>query len=323
MPPVIIAGAIAAAGAVTGAVISANAAENNTNSQINAANAQQAAEFAERRRIEAIATEYAKKSPEEMMAFASMLKTKEAALKQNEMLIARQNSILENLDPTIKESGKQLLQLLQGQSSKYLDPVMKNRELQRAKFEANLARTLGSGWRTTSAGIEAATKFDAQTADTINNIQAQALNQIGSLYGQGIQLNNQLTGSIQDLQKTNIGMDQAILSNEDAIKKRLIGAVQGSAQVAPINFGSTFEASKSVGQAGMGIGGALMNVGAQIGGQAIGSALSPKSDLSFLNNSQTPSYDPSSSIVGGSTGNGGGGNYSLGVDYSPLNLNWG
>lgn len=287
MPPLIIAAGITAAGALGGGAMSiigannaAGAADRNTQATIGAAKERQEREIAERQRIETAALGFAQKSPEEIQAFSSLLKSKEFTLSENKRLIDSQMQMLAKFDPAIQEAGDQMLKLLKGESSRYLAPVTQQREIQRAKLEGNLARTMGAGWRTSSAGIEAITRFDQQTFEATSSIQANALNQVASLYSGGVNLKNATIGSVQDLFKTNIGVDQAVLASEDAVKRRQIAAQTGAAQVAPINFGAVQDASKTVGQgdairgnALSGLGNSIAGVGASIGGQLFGNEL--------------------------------------------------
>src|SRR5690606_36516284 len=109
------------------------------------------------------------------------LQQEESVLKNQEMQIARQNQLLEAVDPALKEAGSQALQLLQGKEAAALNPIRQQRERDRKKLEENLARRLGSGFRTSSAGIEALSRFDQSTSEMLFNAQNTTMNQLLSL----------------------------------------------------------------------------------------------------------------------------------------------
>jgi hypothetical protein len=263
---------VGAASAIGGAVISSNAASNASAAQVALGYETLNKQIAEREKVRDMSLSYAKISPAEMEAFGSMLRTRTLALQKNEQLIAEQSKVLESIDPSIREAGKQLYETLQGKSAAMLAPLERQRSLQKAKLESNLARTMGPGWRASSAGIEAMTKFDLATVDAMSQVQFQALGQLGNVLSGGVGLRNNTIGTMQGLFQSNIGMDQSILTNQDVVSKRMLNAVQGSSQVSPVDYSGVLDASKTIGQAGIGLGGAMMNVGANMLGKQMDQA---------------------------------------------------
>lgn len=217
----------------------------------------------ERDMIRSRAREAARKSPTEIAAMNSMLRQKEQILATNEANIKRLTASLDTIDPIVKEAGTQVYDLLKGKEAAALAPVIQLRDRQRIKLENELARKLGSGWRTTSAGLEAMTKFDEQTFQAVNVAQTQALNQLAGLTSGGAQLQSGLASTIDGLRRSGVAVDQAILAAEGGIKNREVAAVTGAQQA--INQMQPSMVQQLAG-AGFGMGTNLM-------GQAMGSMM--------------------------------------------------
>lgn len=301
MPPLIIAAGVAAAGAIGGGVIglvgankAADAARDAGNAQLTAAREEiaaakerQANEIAERQRIQKMAMDAAVKSPTEIAAISRIIQTRDTAYAQQKADLDKQTALLDAADPAVKEAGSQLYDLMKGQSTKMLDPVLKNREIARQKLEGSLARTLGSGFRTTSAGIAALTQFDLGTDTLVSQTQQQAVEQAQKVYSGGIQLRNQSQSAATEMYKGITSMDSAAAQIEANAKNREVNAVIGATQSTPVNFGAIQDATKDAagaagapyagdimgGQAISNFGGAIMNIGSNLGGQVVGTGL--------------------------------------------------
>lgn len=102
----------------------------------------------------------------------------EAALKQQEQTVAREQKLIEAVDPAIMEAGAQAYQLLKGQEASTLGPIQRQRARQRDQLRETLRRQLGPGFETSSAGIEAMSRFDTQTSDVMANAQQNAVGQL-------------------------------------------------------------------------------------------------------------------------------------------------
>lgn len=106
------------------------------------------------------------------------IQTLEAATKNQEITIARERKIMDAIDPAIMEAGKQAHQMLLGQESAMLDPIRRQRARQKQGMEETLRRQLGPGYQTSSAGIEALSRFDAETSDHLAGAQQNAVNSL-------------------------------------------------------------------------------------------------------------------------------------------------
>lgn len=195
----IIAGA--AAGSIGGAIIQSQAAKKIARSQLEA----------EQARIAKI-EELGKMTPWELANF-------EKQQVQIEKGIARQEKLLAAADPVLLESGRQALQMLQGGESAAAAPVMQARARQRQQLESQLRNRLGSGYATSSSGIEALTRFDQETQTLNSQIMSQLMNYSAGAYGaagagfQGAQQFGQLAQGLGRIQERQIsGITQAPLA---------------------------------------------------------------------------------------------------------------
>lgn len=98
--------------------------------------------------------------------------------------LARQEQLVSQIDPTILEASQQALKLLRGEQSKSLEPIQNQRSMQRQKLLNQLREQLGPGAETSTAGIQALTRFDAETNNLMSGQQQSALQLLGQTAGQ-------------------------------------------------------------------------------------------------------------------------------------------
>lgn len=115
------------------------------------------------------AEELALPSPRELQAL-------EGSLRAQEITIAREQKLIEAVDPAIMEAGKQAYDMLQGKEAETLAPIRRQRERQKQQLRETLRRQLGPGFETSSAGIEAMSRFETETADLMAQTQQRAIN---------------------------------------------------------------------------------------------------------------------------------------------------
>lgn len=161
---------IGGAAAIGGAIGEASAAGDEAEAAAKMAQARQqrADEIARRQQETALRERAEARAAAEPTA--QELATVQQQLDVGARAIQRQEQLLDAVDPALKEAGKQALALLQGQEAATLGPLNRQRQRQRAMLENRLREQLGSGYETSSAGIEALTRFDEETA----NVSAQA-----------------------------------------------------------------------------------------------------------------------------------------------------
>lgn len=95
--------------------------------------------------------------------------------------LGRQEQLISQIDPTIIEASQQALRLLRGESSSALAPAQNQRNQQRQQLLNTLREQLGPGAETSTAGIQALTRFDSETNNLLAGQQQSALQGLGGL----------------------------------------------------------------------------------------------------------------------------------------------
>lgn len=156
-----------------GSLFGGNAADNLASSAGAAANAQ----------LRNAQQNYANVSRIGGAASVAALASQDKAVQAQERSLARSEEMLKNIDPTILEASQQALRLLRGESSSTLAPIQKQRDLQRQKLLSSLREQLGPGAETSTAGIQALTRFDSETNSLLAGQQQNALQSLGQTFG--------------------------------------------------------------------------------------------------------------------------------------------
>lgn len=141
------------------------------------------------------------------------------ALQMQEKELGRQEQMIASIDPAIIEASQQALKLMRGEQSSTLQPLTQQRNMQRQKLLNQLREQLGPGAETSTAGIQALNRFDAETSNVFSNAQQQALQNLGGTaaqfsslrpqYGQGVQSFGNLA-----INRSGIARDQAQTLNQ-------------------------------------------------------------------------------------------------------------
>lgn len=126
-------------------------------------------------------------------------------IKNQERNLSRQEQLISQLDPTIIEASQQALRLLRGESSSTLAPIQAQRDQQRQKLLNSLRQQLGPGAESSTAGIQALTRFDAETNQLMSSQQQNALQGLGSLSAQFTSQRPDLYREINGLSQFNQG----------------------------------------------------------------------------------------------------------------------
>lgn len=102
------------------------------------------------------------------------------AISLNSQDIARRQKLIDSADPALLEVGKQTLAMLQGKEAAGTTGYNSQRARQKAQLQNTLAKQLGPDYANSSAGIQALSAFDSETA---NNAGVQQQNAINSYLG--------------------------------------------------------------------------------------------------------------------------------------------
>lgn len=239
---------------------------------------------------------YGAATPQELASVSQILSDKTSALTASMTSIGQQQQQLDAMDPTIKASGQDLLDLLNGKASAMLAPVQAQQAKARQSLVDNLSATMGPGYASTSAGAAALLNFDQSAAVTNSQIQQTALSQAGSLYSglQGTQANEQasVTSGTQNAENSALLADQSVLQENQLVTNRTLSGIEG-AYGNPVNFQGAAQAQGNVAaasglpyQGAITMGGAVAGAGSTIAGA--GSTLGTIGALgNYLNNSNT------------------------------------
>jgi len=163
------AGAIAVGGAIqyTGARKAAKAAQKSARAKAAEAYRQRTETMAYAKENQAN-TLSAMNSIEELNAFGQSLGYAQKQADQDQRLI-------DSIDPALMDASKQVLGLLKGDTSGVGNIVNNQRAMQRQKLLSSLREQLGPGAETSTAGIQALTRFDSESASLSASTQGQSL----------------------------------------------------------------------------------------------------------------------------------------------------
>lgn len=213
------------------------------------------------------------------------------ALSKQEASVQRQETLAQSLSPALVSAGKQMNDLLQGQSAPVLQNLQNQRGLQRQQVIDQLKTQIGPGAETSTAGQQALQKFDADTANMMSGAQQSYLSQLqgvvqsGNSIESGISQGSGMQASIQ-------GMDPQTRAN--TLKANIIqGGTQQSqgAQQAMINAaGGQYAGQQAQGKMLQGL------------GQNIASAAGAYYGQKSLNKTPATTPNPSGSGSGGTLG---------------------
>lgn len=137
----------------------------------------------------------------------------------NERDISRKESLLASADPALIEAGKQALGLLKGENIQSLEPLRQQREQQKEVLKSQLRNQLGEGYETSTAGIQALSRFDQATSQTMFDATNQRL---GTLLG--VAQNTEQYGNLSP----NMQTMSSLLQSQNAIRTRQTNAALGS-----------------------------------------------------------------------------------------------
>lgn len=140
--------------------------------------------------------------------------------------LQRQQTLLEQLDPVIMEASQQALKLLRGEQSSTLAPVQDQRNLQRQKLLNQLREQLGPGAETSTAGIQALTRFDSETNNLLSGQQQQALGNLGNISAQFTSQRPDMYREIAGLSGLNQGK-YSLAANQSNFDLQRVSALSG------------------------------------------------------------------------------------------------
>lgn len=279
----VIGGTAAVAGGVMafkGAQSAANATDRAAQTQLSVAQQQ----LNDQKAARTTALSLAQPTAQELAAVDRLVTQNQAQLAQSISEVQKGLSIIDSIDPAIKEAGNQAYDLLKGKQAQLLAPVQAQRSRQRQELEGQLASRLGAGFRTSSAGIEALNKFDTATNEALSQTQQQSLLTLGNFFSGASASRNATQNSVLDVQRTQQAGDQIALNALGNIQNRQVAAWNGAAPTASqaviAAAGNSYAGQVAQGQNVANLGSAIGNLGAQ----AVGYGVSQSQATTQFNN---------------------------------------
>ena len=192
------------------------------------------------------------------------LRAQGQALAQQSQNLSRQEQLISQIDPTIIEASQQALKLLRGEQSSTLAPLQAQRNTQREKLLNSLREQLGPGAETSTAGIQALNRFDAETANVLGAGQQNALQQLGQTAGQFNSVRPDMLREISGFGALNQQRYQIGQNSADA-RFKWAQALQPGMQGLANSAGAQYVGQPMIGQGNQAFGNQLIGAGAQIG----------------------------------------------------------
>jgi hypothetical protein len=183
-------------------------------------------------------------------------------IKNQEKNLSRQEQLISQLDPTIIEASQQALRLLKGEQASSMGPLKQQRDMQRQKLLASLRAQLGPGAETSTAGIQALTRFDMETGQLMSGAQQQMLGTLGNVSSQFTSQRPDMLREISGLS----GFGQAQTDLQFRRAAALSNARQGLQQTA----GAQHIGGMMAGQQQQAMGNQLVNLAGTVGGSFLG-----------------------------------------------------
>lgn len=277
----IVSGSVAAAG--VGAEIYGGIQASNAASRAAKAQQQQAAASAR----------YMQQQKEQaagMAANPAAIAAHQSAIASQSANVARQNNLVQSLDPNIIEAGKQTSALLQGKSAPVLAELQNQRAVQKQQMMSQLTQQMGPGAATSTAGQQAMQKFDLDTANMMNQAQQSYLDKVTNISMGGAKTLGESLTSVNDaLSSMSVNSPEAHAAN---IMAGFAGA-EGTAQAAKVNAaGGQFKGQQLMGQMIGQVGGQLAQGAAFAAGNEASKATAPGTTTTPGTTTPTPGAAP-------------------------------
>lgn len=135
--------------------------------------------------------------------------------------------LLSSTQPALQAAGQQAYALLMGQDAPTLKPLQNQQALQRTQLENQLRDKLGSGFATTSAGMEALSQFDMNSQ--MATAQAQQ-SYLGTMLNTTLAANPNMVALTNSINSTGAGLSAQAINSSNATTQMKLNAITGTAQ---------------------------------------------------------------------------------------------
>lgn len=230
--------AVSAGGAIAGAIQQGNAQDENerlAREQMaqNDRLAQQQLE--ESRAIRAQALQYAQATPQELQQMQVMSQQAQSTYAQQMSALEQDRQVLSSVDPAIQAAGQETLKLIQGEESRLLAPLQRQRAQQREQLKSQLRQQLGPGYETSQAGFMALNQFDTQTGDLTVQAQQSTINSMLGLTSQALASRTNLSGRYGEAGGQLQNTLSNVLQGTQNIQNRITNAAGGQPNYAGVH----------------------------------------------------------------------------------------
>jgi len=181
----------------------------------------------ESRAIRAQALQYAQATPQELQQMSVMTQQANNTYQQQLAALEQDKQILASVDPAIRAAGEETLKLIQGEESRILAPLQRQRQLQREQLKSNLRQQLGSGYETSQAGFMALQQFDQQSNDMTLNAQQSTINSMLGLTSQAMASRTNISGRVGEAGQQLQNSLSNVLQGTQNIQNRVTNAAGG------------------------------------------------------------------------------------------------
>lgn len=171
---------------------------------------------------------FAAPSMDELMLIQQQLQHMSRLYTLQDAAYNRDLNLVNSIDPNIVSAGQNTYAIMNGKAAPTLDPIQKQRDIQRRQLETQLSQRMGPGYATSSAGIEALNNFDLQTSTLMTQAQQSYLGSLGSLTAQLSGARPNLAGQVNSNAMTMGQLTGSLEGQLGAIKNRQIGATIGT-----------------------------------------------------------------------------------------------
>lgn len=204
-------------------------------------------------------------TPEELLGISNQYANASAFMSAQLGNLQNSMNLLNSTQPALMQAGIQAYQLMNGQAAASLAPIQNERSLQRTQLENSLQAKMGSGYQTSSAGMEALSQFDQQTANLMTNAQqgaiAQYLGISASVMPNMTNLTNSVYGEGSNLRGAAIGATQ---QSQGMMSNAITGTAQAMYNSAGAPWAGQAQYSNATSQYGNAAFGALIGGGAKM-----------------------------------------------------------
>lgn len=200
----------------------------NTRKQANSQQAIAEAQLAEARRTQQMAVFEAKETPSELLAMQRQSQMYDSFLAQQQTQLKRQAELLGKIDPSIMQAFQGMQDIMSGKESSFTQPLRNRLDIEKQRQDSRLRASMGSGYQSSSAGLQADALFAQSAAEAQQSANVQALGALAGVANTGIGASGALQSQTNALGAMAEGANQNMFGMQNQIQNRKINALLGT-----------------------------------------------------------------------------------------------